>query len=146
MLRLCRVDGSGVKFMPPLDKHGLGTDLKSIRFSPDGKKIACVYRFFGDSGVVVYDLPSNKLNRVVNVHPVQGHHEAWYKTGTASARWVSRTFSGVSFSPDGKTLVYCSDQSDNRLFSLYTVPVAGGDAKEVKDAKMAWPASTQWTN
>ncbi len=98
------------------------------------------------TGVPVYDRPSNKVTKVVTLNPIEVYNEAWYKTGTASARCVSRTFTGVSFSPDGKALIYCSDQGDTGLFNLYTVPVDGGDAKEVKDAKMSWPTSTEWMN
>jgi Tol biopolymer transport system component len=90
------------------------------------------------------DWEGKQVQKIVNVGPLRPHGNDWYSTGTGSPRWVVRTFSGVSFSPDGHRLVYCSDQAEGGQFMLYTIPVSGGEATPVPGSATAWPAETDW--
>ena len=67
----------------------------------------------------------------------------WYMTGENSPRAVGRLFSGVSFSPDGSKLLYCSDEAPGHSFQLYTIPVAGGEPQRI-DVQTGSAAATIW--
>lgn len=136
---LIKADGSGRRFI------GQGfTDTRSIRYSPDGTKIAAAFTEFGESGVFVVDIESKQVTRLVQRASNKAMSDAWYTTGTGSPRYVSRTFSGVQFSPDGQTVLYCGDGSEDRQFKLYTIPVSGGEPTAVEAAASGWPMETDW--
>ena len=117
------------------------TNTFSISFSPDGSKLAAAFTDYDKSGVILVDLGTRKAKKIVEMKPHMPTGSDWRFTGTGSPRWVVGTFGGVDFSPDGKTLVYCSDQK-HTTFNAYTIPVAGGEAKEI--ASTAFPASVVW--
>jgi TolB protein len=157
-IRIAGADGSDVRTLA----HGQTTDLNSIRFSPDGSQMAGAFSEYGDSGIVVLDLESGKLRKLLKVPSLKPHPQGWYTTGTNQPRMVAKTFSGVSFSPDGQRLVYCSDQSDDGQFMLYTISLpaeekeGGGEEGKEKPEKEppkptpvpnvvgAWPMTTDW--
>ena len=134
-----------------LRHHALGdaTDLVCVRLSPDGTKIAAAFTSFEKSGILLIDLAAGeggkKVTRLVEVSALRPYSHDWYKTGTASPRWVNRTFSGVSFSPDGKRILYCSDQDGGGTFKLYTVAATGGKPVAVLGAIAPRPVESDWS-
>ena len=56
------------------------------------------------------DWNGKRLTKLVDVPPMTTMHRGWYHTGAGSPRSIARLFSGVSYSPDGQSLVYCSNQ------------------------------------
>ena len=93
----------------------------SISWSPDGSKLAAAFSHLGNGGVVIADRSKRvyigqedwegkHITKLVNVNPMSTIHNSWYHTGAGSPRSIARLFSGVSFSPDGQSLVYCSNQ------------------------------------
>ena len=145
-IQIVNVDGSNRRLLG----HGQATNLHSIRFSPDGTKIAGAYSQYGNSGILVVDLEADKITKLLDVASLKPHDPFWYSTGTSSPRMVAKTFSGVSFSPDGKTLVYCSDEAPDGTFKLYTIPAGGGEPKHLSGSGSdgrnggAWPMETDW--
>ena len=145
-IQLTAADGSEVRLLA----HGKATNLRSIRFSPDGTKIAGAYSEYGNSGILVVDLESNEVKKLLDLPSLKPHQQFWYATGTNTPRMVAKTFTGVSFSPDGKTLLYCSDESSDGTFKLYTIAVDGGEPKHLPGTGVsghgsgAWPMATDW--
>ena len=144
---------------PHLLTHDESTDFQSICFSPDGTQIAGAYCRFGQSGLAVLavddesaserddEAPHQKeklFQKLIVLDSIKPYPNERYSVGTASPRMIAKTFSGVSFSPDGKTLLYCSDQAADGLFRLYTIPAAGGESKAIAGTDSAWPVCTDW--
>ena len=97
------------------------TNMWSISWSPDGQSLAAAYSHMANGGVVtanrndrVYigqeDWNGKLLNKLIDVPPMTTMHGGWYHTGAGSPRAIARMFSGVSYAPDGQSLIYCSNQ------------------------------------
>ena len=133
---------------------GFTSNLFSLRFSPDSQKIAAAYSNFGNSGVMIVNVDAkiepefgghwDHFGKTVTVlsksTSQKPHPDLWYQNRSARPRMVSKTYTGVSFSPDGQTIVYCSDQAEDGMFRLYTVPAAGGEPKPLaeEEAPINW--------
>ena len=143
-LRLSRSDGSAARSVAN------ATNLTSIAFSPDGERLAAAFSNYANAGVLVVQIKAGeeaKIEKIVDVGPLKPRYENmndWYGMGSASLRWVTKTFNGVSFSADGKELLYCSDQGRNGRFRIYTVPVPGGEPEPIANSEMPWPTATDW--
>ena len=150
-IQIAEADGGSAYFIA----HGPATDLRDIRFSPDGTTIAGAFSNYGRSDVLTTrvdakierdpDWKGEGIKKLVDLDSMKPYHNLWYSTGTGSPRMVTRTFGGVSFSPDGREVLYCSDQGGNGVFSLYTIPVGGGEPKAVAGATSVWPMTTDWS-
>ena len=111
-VELVEVDGKG-KWILPTES----TNLRSICFSPDGRKIAATSTNYGTAGVKVFDIssqigltePETAVRQLIDIPSRKPRTQLWYSTGSASPRLEAYIFTGVSFSPDGSRLVYCSD-------------------------------------
>ena len=130
---------------------GPATDLHSLRVSSDGTKIACAFTRYKKAGILLIDLPvagsgeqPRKVRELVHREASALHNDGWYHTGTGSPRWVIKLFSGVSFSPDGRRVLYCSNQ-DGGSFRLFTLSVDGGEPRAVTGTDTPWPAETDWS-
>jgi len=135
---------------------GPTTNLLSIRFSPDGQQMAAAYSAFGESGLMTVDVEARiepnkedwngkRIQKLTQADSVKAMSNIWYTTGTSRPRMVARIFSGVSYSHDGETLVYCSNQNEDGQFMLYTIPVAGGEASPIEGTASAWPVNTDFS-
>ena len=51
----------------------------------------------------------------------------WYYNGSASRRWLPKTFDNVSWSPDGSTLAFSSDMDASGYFFFYTIGADGNN-------------------
>lgn len=157
-LELVEVDGNSQWLLP-----SESTNLRSIRFSPDGSKIAAAFSLYGSSGIKLYDISSHvglsepgdsTVKNLVEFASLKPRSQLWYSTGSASPRLVARTFTGVSFSPDGSSLVYCSDHppanqeredSAENFFQLFTLSLDGKEPPApISGTGMPWPVQTDW--
>ena len=59
-------------------------------------------------------------------------HLGWYHTGSGSPREVAHIFGAVKYAPDGKTLVFCSNQP-----TIGSSVLAFDRLAELRDAKQA---------
>ena len=157
-LELVEVDGNSQWLLP-----SESTNLRSIRFSPDGSKIAAAFSLYGSSGIKLYDISSHvglsepgdsTVKNLVEFASLKPRSQLWYSTGSASPRLVARTFTGVSFSPDGSSLVYCSDHPPanqerediaENFFQLFTLSLDGKEPPApISGTGMPWPVQTDW--
>jgi len=160
-IQICAPDGTD----PQNVAMGNLTGLWSISWSPDGQTLAGAFSHLGNAGIVVVhraasvsigqeDWKGEKITKLVDIAPVSTHHRDWYHTGTGTPRHVVRLFSGVSYSPDGSKLVYCSNATEDGSFRLFTIasgPVKSADGKativeptELPNTRTAWPVMTKW--
>ena len=117
--------------------------IGSIRWSPDGKTIAGTFRGPQETDMAgVFTIDANGgspryLAHVTSVRPHTGggrtRKPCWYSTGGGSPRWVVKTFSGVSWSPDGERIAFSSDMGDAGDFYVYTVLATGGQIPQGRD-------------
>src|SRR5262249_4539835 len=83
--------------------------------------------------------PSGKT--VAFVSDITGALELW--TVPAAGGWptqltnLNQNVAGVRWSPDGKWLVFTSDQGGNERFDLFRVPVDGGSVERLTEGKLA---------
>lgn len=142
-IAIADVDGANHREMPATQEgplrfeHGSPTDVTSLCFSPDGTMIAGAFTDYRTSGVFVLDIAASRIRKIVDARPVMPYPFDWYASGTGSPRWIVRTFTGVSFAPDGRSLVYCTnhhrgaEKTDQdwlltrRGFALYAQPIPG---------------------
>ena len=80
----------------------------SLKFSPDGARVAGAFTDYRTSGIYVIDIASSSIRKLEEAKPVMIHPMDWYGSGRANPRWVVRSYSGVSFAPDGRSLVFCT--------------------------------------
>jgi Tol biopolymer transport system component len=125
-------------------------NIHSICWSPDGKWIA------GSSGGGIFLVSSDGKNfrELVSkggISPYPGGLGAglkliggWYFTGSASPRHVPKTFSGVSWSPDGEKLVFSSNMDESGYFFVYTIPAVGGTATKMEDTRSPFSHFPVW--
>ena len=74
------------------------------------------------------------------------HHPrpSWYSSGSGSPRWVVKTFGGLTWSPDGKTLAFSSDMDDGNFY-VYTMSLEEGAKPRRLDAtRSAWLQQISW--
>ena len=131
------------------------TFVGSIRWSPDGKTIAGVFRGPQPkedmSGVFVVGADGSNQRALFQVQSIRPHPggglqpaASWYSSGSASQRWIPKTFTGLCWSPDGQHLAFSSDLSADGGFCLYTIPIDGGSPAAIKDTQSAWPQDVMW--
>ncbi|MDP6361549.1 MAG: hypothetical protein QF473_40980, partial [Planctomycetota bacterium] len=90
-----------------------------------------------------------KAKRIVNsdlVKPYPGDEKSrmtWYSMGSASPRWVRRNFGGLSWSADGKRLVFSSNMDDG-YFYVYILSLEGGEPRRLDQTKSAWLQEISW--
>ena len=142
----------------------------SLRWSPDSSRLASVYRkntwgkpyvsgiFVADPKAYVHvgrdDEGTNKLKVVYGAATAPYHAgrrnptfiPSWYARGGASPRWVVKKFSGLCWSPDGKSLAFSSDIADDGYFHIHTVPAEGGPTQMLEDTASAWPQTVDWSH
>jgi len=141
-IQISNVDGSDPYYV------GLGslTQLWSVSWSPDGQSLAGAFSRMEFAGVVVIDKDKKVIigqedwdgkhvNKIVKVGQTKPIHGDWYHNGSGTPRQVVRYFSGVSFSPDGSSLVYCSNQpsiiSSDQAFERFV------EVQEIAEAQIA---------
>lgn len=131
-------------------------NLWDIAFSPDGSEIAAAFSGHGKSGVITTRSDAgiardqehtdkdkgDNVNKIVEVPALVTRSGHWFSSGTATPHHLTRLFSGVGYTPDGKTIVYCSDQETN--FVLYQVPAAGGESQAIPGGSVGWPTTVAW--
>ncbi len=141
--------------------------IGSPRWSPDGSRLAGVFRGpwvrpGGDCagifivgaqeslGQLSVGADEHKLVEASSVQPYHGGRRdptfipTWYSYGSASPRWVVKTFSGLCWSPDGQKLAFSSDMGEDGYFYVYTIPTNGGQATRLDETASAWPQSVSW--
>lgn len=130
-------------------------------WSPDGKRIATAFRGPPETdtaGVVIIDpnkeegstlaesLEKAVIGSAIHPHPGGGRHvqPSWYSTGSASRRWLLKTFGGLSWSSDSKYLAFSSDMGDDGYFYVYTISPDGGEPNRLESTRSAWLQETDW--
>jgi Tol biopolymer transport system component len=115
--------------------------ISDICWSPDGQWIAGTFEGHLSavgSGCFVVGADGADLNELVAVPPLKPHpggelrgHQlvgGWYLNGDASDPFLLRTFSDLSWSPDGQTIAFRSNMDPSGYDFFYTIPVEGGEA------------------
>ena len=129
-------------------EHGHPTDISCLVASPDGKKLAGTFTDYYMAGVFVIDMETGRIRKLLNESPWTLYAADWYGTGAAKPRWVLKTFGGVSFSPDSRSVVFCSNHAKQaekfanngwqplqRSFSLFAMPIPASGSAEAQPAK-----------
>jgi hypothetical protein len=143
------------------------------KWSPDGKRVAGVFTGYDKpdtAGIFLIDVDSYASGfnpfwglspglkdefRLAEAPGIRPHtadtkggrpQPSWYSKGGGSPRWVVKTFSGVTWSPDGKRLAFSSDMSDDGDFYVYVVPTEGGNPVKLETTRSAWPQQISWTS
>lgn len=114
-------DGTGKKILAKRDKDYVGTSIRTIEFSPDGKKILFVPDNGGKSEIYVINTDGTNLKGI---------------TGK-----VAFGRGGASWSSDGKKIVFTSNKDGNE--ELYIVNADGTGLKrltnnDIKDCYPDW--------
>ena len=153
-LVLARADGSGHRELaggaqagPLKFEHGAPTDITSLQFSPDGSLLAGAFTDYRTSGIFVLDVASGRIRKLVDVKPLMPYPFDWYATGAGNPRWLLKTFTGVRFSPDGRSLVYCTNHHQGaeriddgllarRGLALHAMPIPDLPASEQPEERI----------
>ncbi len=89
--------------------EGLGDNVKSLAFSPDGKTLAAAAR---DGRVVLWDTATGKEGLHIVAHP--GHHDEEFSPVPC-----------VAFAPDGKSLISAGTDGTVRVWDAVTAKERG---------------------
>ncbi len=139
--------------------------VSCLRWSPDGQRLAGVFcgpQERDGAGVFMIDpdtsrgeLSYGSDERMLVVAEAlrpyssgtrgRAPEPTWYSSGSASPRWVVKTFGGLSWSPDGSRLAFSSDMADDGYFYVYVVPTAGGEAVRLEETASAWLQQVSWS-
>ena len=130
------------------------TRLHSISWSPDGTRIAGAFEGgrntedSAGSGLFVIAADGSGHREILKTEPLKPRSggeqggkmlgAGWYSDYSASQRWISRSFSGVSWSPDGSGITFSSDLDDSGDFHLYVLPAQGGQPVKLDGTRSAW--------
>ena len=119
------------------------TNVYSLCWSPDGERIAGAFEKGEKSGVFTVRADGTDLRDLVvadalKPYPggeVNGHRQVggWYYTGSASRRWLLKTFKDVQWSPDGKRIAFYTDIDPSGYFFIHTVSSDGGELTRLDD-------------
>ena len=136
------------------------TGIDHVSWSPDGKWLAgtlrCAPQESERSGIFVMKADgTDKRARgfwIVDVSPqgprLGGTGRAglmtWYSHGSAQPRRVLKTFTSLTWSPDGKMLAFSSDMAPSGAFYVYLISPEGGKPKRLDVTKSAWPNEIMW--
>jgi len=131
-----------------------------ISWSPDGAQLAGSWRTAHQetehSGIFVIKADGTETKPygrwLVDVTPrgprlgrAQRHPLlTWYSHGSAQPRRVVKSFTSVTWSPDGKMLAFCSDMDPSGAFHVYTISSDGGKPKRLNGTQSAWPQEIMW--
>ena len=134
----------------------IGT-LDNLGWSPDGTLLAGTLRTAPQetdrSGVFVVRADGTEPYRwIVDVRPqgprvttaIRRGVPTWYAHGSAMPRRLLRTFTGLTWAPDGNTLAFSADLGPSGAFHVYTVPVTGGDLTTLDATTSVWPNEITW--
>ena len=93
-LVLARADGSehrelatGAQDGPLRFEHGAPTSITSLRFSPDGSRVAGAFTDYRTSGIFVLDVASGRIRKLLDAKPLMPYPFDWYCTAAANPRW-----------------------------------------------------------
>ena len=151
MVYILHADGSRIVLAHP-ELQGAA----NVCWSPNGRRLAGSFstepQETEHSGIFVIDCNDGSHRFLVKVVPTpsrlggarrHGLH-TWYTHGSALPTRLVRTFTNVSFSPDGETLVFSSDMDASGAFHLYTVDVDGGEPVRLDATLSAWRQEVMW--
>jgi len=133
----------------------------SLCWSPDGQRIAGVFRGPQErdrAGVFVVKADGSDgggghsvAGGLVDIDAIRPHpgggrkpFPSWYSSGSASPRWVVKTFGSLCWSPDGTRLAFSSDMDEDGNFYVYTIPAKGGEPVKIEMTKSAWLQDVMW--
>lgn len=148
-------DGSSLQQMAALQS------IKDLCWSPDSTKLAGVSRVHGGnygterSGVFFVNVNGPYWGTYIcEAKPILGPRIGgapaadtftWYAHGSAKPRRVIKSFGGLAWSPDGKTLAFSSDMDPSGAFYVYTIPVKEkAQPTRIDSSKSAWPQQIMW--
>ena len=119
------------------------TDVNSLCWSPDGEQIAGAFKKGEQSGVFTVRADGTELQELVVADALKpypggeesGHRQVggWYFTGSASRRWLPKTFRDVRWSPDGTRIAFYTDIDPSGYFFIHTVASDGGALTRLDD-------------
>ena len=133
---------------PKTANYSLFKENHSICFSPDGKRIAGAFGYSNpykskQTGIFTIAVGGTDMRILVEKEPLkpypggQGNRHAlkggWYFNGSASRRWLPKTFGNVSWAPDGSTLAFSSDMDESGYFFFYTIDTDGNNLTRLDD-------------
>ena len=135
---------------------GIG-GIGELSWSPDGTLLAGMLRTAPweteRSGIFVVRADGTEKYRwLVDVTPQgprlggatrPGPH-TWYSHGSAQPRRVLKSFSSLTWFPDGRTLAFSSDMDPTGAFYVYTIDPEGGAPQRLDGTRSAWPNEVMW--
>lgn len=133
----------------------VGAYFGSLCWSPDGQRFAGVFRGQERDNCGIFTINADETGKrtLVDTHATRpysassrgrGPSPSWYSLGSASPRWVVKTFGGVCWSPDGTRLAFSSDMGEDGCFYIYTIWAEGGQPTKLDDTASAWLQQLTW--
>ncbi|MBB76876.1 MAG: hypothetical protein CMJ75_20415 [Planctomycetaceae bacterium] len=152
-------DGSSRVFFAPWGIRY--TNISSVSWSPDGNRLAGVFQGGKNNsdtvraGLFVINADGSGHREIVSKGPQRprtgGEQKGkmtgagWYSDYSTSQRWVLRSFSGITWSPDSAQIAFSSDLDESGDFYVYTIPAGGGDAIRIDVTRSAWAQWCTWS-
>ena len=152
-------DGSSRVFFAPWGIRY--TNISSVSWSPDGKRIAGAFqggKNTADSvraGLFIINADGSGHQEIVSKGPWRprtgGEHNGkmkgagWYSDYSTSQRWVLRSFNSIAWSPDSARIAFSSDMDESGDFYVYTISADGGDVTRLDVTRSAWEQWSAWS-
>ena len=154
MCYVLAVDGSRLDLLAAGGVAG----ADNLCWSPDGSRLAGSFATAPQeterAGVFVLDAATGATRLLINAKPLGPRRgeatrrveQSWNSHGSAQPRRVVKTFTGLTWSPDGQALAFSSDLDPTGAFYIYTIEP---DAEYPQPVRLdhtlsTWPQQLGW--